>query len=102
VENVIAYYEPLIEPKVEVDRHYFWSNHWLGRMEYKKRNFNLAKATKEKLAASHEIVLPPATKDQRKLLRNAVLPEVGLYLFELANALKPTNRNYEPKQGILL
>lgn len=102
VENVIGYYEPLIEPKAEVDRHYFWSNRWLGRMEYKERNFNLAKATKEKLASSHQLELPEGTKDQRKLLRNAVLPEVGLWMFELANAQTPSNKQYEPKQGALL
>lgn len=100
VENVIPYYTPLIEPKVEIDRHYFWSNKWLGRMEYSDRKYNLAKATKEKLAAGHQIVLPEGTKDQRKLLRNAVLPEVGLYLFEVANAQKPSK--YQPKQEQLL
>jgi DNA (cytosine-5)-methyltransferase 1 len=102
VENVKPYYEPLIEPKVEIDRHYFWSNNWLGRMEYRERTYNLAKATKEKLAAGHQIVLPEGTKDQRKLLRNAVLPDVGLWLFEIANAITPTNKSYEPKQGALL
>lgn len=84
VENVIPYYEPLIEPKVEIDRHYFWSDVWLGRMEYTGRSYNLAKATREMLSSAQGIVLPEGTKDQRKLLRNAVLPEVGLYLFEMA------------------
>lgn len=102
VENVIPYYEPLIEPKAEVDRHYFWSNNWLGRMEYKKRNYNLAKADKEKLSAGHNIVLPEGTKDQRKLLRNAVLPDVGLWMFELGSLRSPTNQEYVPKQATLL
>lgn len=84
VENVIPYYEPLIEPKVEIDRHYFWSNQWLGRMEYAKRSYNLAKATKERLASTYDIELPVGTKDQRKLLRNAVPPNIGLFLFERA------------------
>ena len=101
VENVIAYYEPLIEPKVEVDRHYFWSNQWLGRMEYHERDYNLAKATKEKLAACQGIELPSGTKDQRKLLRNAVLPAVGLYLFEIANSMKLSDTKYESKQEVL-
>lgn len=102
VENVKPYYEPLIQPSVEIDRHYFWSNTWLGRMEYGERNYNLARATKEKLAAGHNIELPVGTKDQRKLLRNAVLPEVGLYLFEMANLKEPTNPQNQPKQGALL
>ncbi len=102
VENVIPYYAPLIEPTVEIDRHYFWGNTWLGRMEYSERNYNLTRATKEKLASGHNIELPVGTKNQRKLLRNAVLPEVGLWLFEMANSKKPSNPQYEPKQGALL
>lgn len=102
VENVIPYYEPLIEPKAEIDRHYFWGNTWLGRMEYGDRNYNLAKATKEKLQQGHGIELPEGTKDQRKLLRNAVLPQVGLYLFEMANNVPISDTQYEPKQGVLL
>jgi hypothetical protein len=77
----------LIEPKVEIDRHYFWSNKWLGRMQFEKRKYNLAKATKEDLAKAHAIELPPDTKNQRKLLRNAVLPEVGLNVFNYATGL---------------
>lgn len=84
VENVTPYYTPLIEPKAIIDRHYFWSNNWLGRMDFSKRSYSIDKATKEQLAAGHGIELPEGTKDQRKLLRNAVLPEVGLYVFKTA------------------
>ncbi len=82
VENVIPYYEPLIEPKLEIDRHYFWSNKWLGRADFSKRSYNLAHATKEILSNGHDIVLPEGTKDQRKLLRNAVKPIIGGYLLD--------------------
>jgi len=102
VENVIAYYEPLIEPKVEIDRHLFWSNRWLGRMEYKAKSYNVSKATKEQLAAGHELQLPAHTKDKRKLLRNAVLPEVGLFVFDLATKGEPSRPEHQPRQGALL
>lgn len=82
VENVIPYYKPLIEPRAEIDRHYFWSNTWIGRQDFSKRSYSIARATKEMLANTHSIELPPNTKNQRKLLRNAVLPEVGLYVFQ--------------------
>jgi len=81
VENVKPYYTPLIEPKLELDRHYFWSNKRLGRREFSKRGYNVARATKEQLASRQGIELPPATKNQRKLLRNAVQPEIGLFIF---------------------
>lgn len=80
IENVIPYYEPFIEPKVEIDRHMFWSNRWLGRVDFGKRKYNVTRATKEQLAQHHTIEIPEGTKNQRKLLRNAVTPEVGLYI----------------------
>jgi len=82
VENVIPYYEPLIKPSAIIDRHYFWSNFDIAPLELPKRNFSVTDANKETLAASHGIELPAGTKDQRKLLRNAVRPEVGLHILE--------------------
>ena len=84
VENVIPYYEPLIEPKAEIDRHYFWSNTWIGRQDFSKRKYNIGKATVADLQKGHGIELPPHVKEKRKLLRNAVIPEIGLYLFNMA------------------
>ena len=84
VENVIPYYKPLIEPTVTIDRHHFWSNFEIAPMDIDKRNFSVTDANKETLAASHGIELPAGTKDQRKLLRNAVRPEVGLHVFNEA------------------
>ncbi len=90
VENVIPYYEPLIEPRVEIDRHYFWSNKWIGRHDFAKRSYNLAKADKELLSESHNIILPQGTKNARKLLRNAVMPQVGKYLLDTISNIPQT------------
>lgn len=83
VENVDGYYEPLITPNAIIDRHYFWSSMYIAPMPI-ERKYNVNRATKETLAAQMGIQLPDGTKDQRKLLRNAVLPEVGLHVFECA------------------
>ena len=85
VENVISYYEPLIKP-YEVQRHYFWSNFiiptmndqgadrigsdgtmdfWIKRFGFDIRNFK----------TTHR-------KDQ--IIRNCVLPSVGLHVFNCA------------------
>ena len=93
VENVIPYYETLIKPTIELDRHLFWSNFTIPIFVTPKRSHDVSRATKEVLATSHGIELPEDTKDQRKLLRNAVRPDVGLHVF---NA-----REYN-KQEILL
>lgn len=87
VENVDGYYTPLITPTVTADRHHFWSNFAIEPF-VKTRTYNVIRATKEALAASHGITLPEGTKDQRKLLRNAVLPELGLHVFNCHDKLK--------------
>ena len=83
VENVIPYYEPLIKPTKTIDRHHFWSNFDIADLEigrgYKGR---ITDQSKEALAAEYGIDLPEGTKNKRKLLRNAVRPEVGLHIFE--------------------
>lgn len=84
VENVIGYYDPLISPTTVIDRHYVWSNKPIPTREY-MRDYNVNRATKERLAEQMGITLPVGTKDQRKLLRNAVLPNAGLYILTEAN-----------------
>lgn len=81
IENVIPYYEPLVKPTVTIDRHHFWSNFEIPPFEV-GRNYSgtVTDQTKETLAAEYGIELPAGTKDQRKLLRNAVRPEVGLHI----------------------
>ena len=81
VENVTAYYKPLVQPQFVMDRHYFWSNKTVTPFtqprSYKGR---ITDQSKETLAAQYGIELPEGTKNQRKLLRNAVMPEVGLHI----------------------
>ena len=84
VENVIPYYEPLIKPTAVIDRHMFWSNFNISPLDIEARNFSVTDANKETLAVSHGIELPDGTKNQRKLLRNAVRPEVGLHILKEA------------------
>ncbi len=84
VENVISYYDPLIAPTITLDRHYFWSNFPIKHYEIEKRDYDVSRATKEVLSAHHKIELPKEVKDQRKLLRNAVYPPVGLHILECA------------------
>jgi len=80
IENVESYYDPLITPKTIIDRHYFWSNFYIPRTDT-GRAYNVTNATKEQHSQHFEIVLPAGTKNQRKLLRNAVDPKLGLHVF---------------------
>lgn len=90
VENVIPYYKPLIEPTATIDRHHFWANFDIPEFDIKRSyKGSVTNQTKETLATEYGIELPDGTKNQRKLLRNAVRPEVGLHIFEAALKAKP-------------
>jgi DNA (cytosine-5)-methyltransferase 1 len=91
VENVISYYDPLISPRTTFDRHYFWSNFYIPQPTHSRQfEGSVTDIQKEKLAAAYGIQLPEGTKDQRKLLRNAVDPKLGLHV--LNAALKETTQ----------
>lgn len=93
VENVISYYDPLVTPTTTFDRHYYWSNFYIPRM-VTGRKFNVTNArastrqnsedSLQSLEDYHKIYLPKGTKNVRKLLRNAVQPEMGLHIFDAA------------------
>lgn len=81
VENVIPYYKPLVHPSVEIDRHYFWSNSDIKSKDM-PNDFTSVKDKVELLEQYHGIYLPLGTKNRKKLLRNAVRPEVGLHILQ--------------------
>lgn len=91
VENVISYYDPLIKPTAELDRHYFWSNFFIAPFEV-KRDFNIVNGracsrqspeeAEDSLADFHKIYIPDEVKDKRKMLRNCVYPPLGLHILK--------------------
>lgn len=95
VENVEPYYGVLLMPSMKLGRHFFWSNFSIPPTDnHKPHKGNLSHNKKEELAEGLGIELPEGTKDQRKLLRNAVDPRLGLHILRAAEK--------EVKQEILL
>ncbi|MEA3430174.1 MAG: DNA cytosine methyltransferase [Nanoarchaeota archaeon] len=94
VENVMAYYKPLIEPQ-KIGRHWYWSNFYISDIKvssskisqqskkYSKSPVRIYKASDfEKL---YNIDLSKYAKiNKRLLLRNCVEPETGLHIFQEA------------------
>lgn len=88
VENVVAFYKPLIAPKT-IQRHWFWSNFPINEKKFEADNvarnfarpFDLSKykVSHRKKGQSRKDVLE---KDQ--MLRNCVKPELGLYILQSA------------------
>jgi len=83
VENVIPYYSPLISPVAVIDRHFIWSNKPISESKFSRGYAGrVTNQSKETLAAEYGIELPEGTKNQRKLLRNAVHPDFGKYVLD--------------------
>ncbi len=86
IENVIPYYEPLI-PGKKVDRHLWWSNFKIGNFSPSKKPIHEQAQIKD-LEAFFDYDLsmfkPKGKNGKRKMLRNMVHPETGLYILNCA------------------
>lgn len=88
VENVVPYYQPLIQPTVQMGRHLFWTNFDIVPIELKSFPNMINAATsaqaekmKEWLGISYEGNLYYKSQhDPCKVLRNCVHPDLGLHV----------------------
>ena len=84
VENVIAYYEPLIKP-IQFGGHWFWCNFPLPIFKAKSRGMGKKDTTKNTLTKRKGFEWDDLEGLDRELvLRNCVEPELGLHILELA------------------
>jgi len=91
VENVKPYYDVLI-PANAMQRHLFWSNFDIPNKEFSKENIRTAQIPQ--LQKIHGFDLTKyKLKDKRQILRNCVLPELGLHIFECAFRKKQQTLN---------
>lgn len=101
VENVISYYEPLIQPQ-ESGRHYFWANFRIPKKDYGVQIGTLMHGTRKRiireaqipeLEALHEFDLSEVKlPNKRQVLRNCVVPELGLLIMDSArNIIRKSN-----------
>ena len=79
VENVKPYYEPLIKPTVELQRHLFWSNKPIKQAVFKSDSIRTSQIPD--LQAHHQIDLTNyKISNKRQALRNCVENHLGLYV----------------------
>jgi DNA (cytosine-5)-methyltransferase 1 len=87
VENVLPYYDFLIKPQI-LHRHAFWNNFKLHYAEFPKLETCKAKEERKLLQQVTGFNLDKYSGlDKRKLLRNAVLPELGLHILNCAREI---------------
>jgi len=78
VENVIPYYGSLIEPTVQIDRHYYWSNYNIQKIDInRKYRLQDIKCTSINLS-KYDI------RNKIQTIRNQVDYEVGKYILDCA------------------
>lgn len=83
VENVISYYDPLIEPQIR-GRHYFWSNFKLPEIKIHSE-IKVSDSTIPEFEQELDYDLSKFDlDDKRKVLRNCVVPELGLAILNAA------------------
>jgi DNA (cytosine-5)-methyltransferase 1 len=83
VENVRPYYEPLIKPSFELQRHYYWSNFDVEKKEFTKSKLRSAQIPDLQEYLGFELSgykLP----NKRQVLRNCVLPAIGEHILNTA------------------
>lgn len=93
VENVMAYYKPLIEP-VKLGRHWFWSNFALSTdivlppshvsqqsKKYSNSIVKLYKASDYEKSLGYDLSKYKIS-DKRLLLRNCIEPELGAHILD--------------------
>ena len=81
VENVISWYDPLIEPQVYRE-HYYWANFIISGKKHSNRMHNVGNEALSKLKGFDLEEYDGI--DKTKVLRNCVEPEAGLFIFNSA------------------
>ena len=83
VENVVPYYEPLIKPTIQLQRHLIWSNFKIAKTNLiEEDNFDIKKSNSKNENFDLTKYNIKHRKDQ--IMRNCVNPDLGLYILEQA------------------
>lgn len=82
VENVIPYYEPLIKPAAQIDRHLYWSNFNITNIDVKKQY--IIKFVTIDTLKDFDISSYSGIKNKRQVIRNQVNYEVGKHILDCA------------------
>jgi len=87
VENVIPYYDVFIQPTIEMQRHYFWSNIKLSIVDVPAQEFSIVcNSSVEPYGFSVKNRSIKHRKDQ--IIRNLVNPEIGLAILDQIRGIK--------------
>jgi DNA (cytosine-5)-methyltransferase 1 len=96
IENVISYYDPLVEPKT-VGNHYYWSNFYIPDIKEEPRKIahfdgvETASNIREKeIQFGYDLSQYNIAQGRKELmLKNCVEPKTGLHILNMATGAMP-------------
>ncbi len=97
IENVIPYYEPLIAPSVLIDRHFFWCNFKVNKIDVDAEKA-IAHQTGTNGRYGFNLKGVDIKANKRQVLRNLVNPKIGLHFLNRALDIVEYNKQ---SQGVL-
>lgn len=99
IENVVPYYPCLIPPTQVLHRHCIWSNFYISKEYYPK--MQTCKRKQERVFLQDKLGFNLEQYDgvdKRLLLRNCVLPELGLHIFNESKKNIQTTMSFEQSE----
>jgi DNA (cytosine-5)-methyltransferase 1 len=85
IENVKPFYDFLVQPDAQIDRHCFWSNFLIRPAEFEENKIHSTTSNTVRYGFSLKGKKIGQRKDQ--VIRNLVNPELGLYILEQAQGI---------------
>lgn len=93
IENVISYYDPLIEP-IKSNSHYYWTNFDIIKFPDERRGIRTEDSAWRLEKINFDFSNINITKTlQTKVINNCVEPETGLHIFNCAMTKGYVNEN---------
>lgn len=95
VENVISYYDPLIQPQVS-GRHYFWANFTIPLLKNNRRLQDISGKNGPRRLQDYfpfDISIIPGNKE--KVLRNCVDPNIGKAILDCVTGSYDESKVYQ-------
>jgi DNA (cytosine-5)-methyltransferase 1 len=97
IENVKPYYMPLIPPKFELHRHLFWSNFYVKPVNFKAINIEYLKLDDAYKFFGIDLSGYRIKHRKDQIMRNCVLPELGLHILKTMKNLPNPALNSDAK-----
>jgi DNA (cytosine-5)-methyltransferase 1 len=100
IKNVIPYYEPLVKPTIELERHLFWANFQIRPYEFDNDKPEIARVTANDTVFGFSLKGRKLKHRKDQILRNCVNPELGLYILEQAQGVIRQDNSNQLKLAI--